>query len=110
MNSKLLSQLLTPTILLAVEALPDPNDYRSVGWVIVVLAAIIWGINQALELFQRLAKRNRNDPGPTEAQFVTRAEWKLVHQRHDATLESIEKDIKELLQRTAPEAGYGRKP
>lgn len=60
----------TPTV-----DLPDPNSYQAIGWVAVVLAAIMVGIYYAVSLWQMLFPR-RN---PTlEAEFASKADLERI--------------------------------
>ena len=45
------------------ETLPDPNHFSSIGWVIVILAAIAFGANAVLDLVDRM--RGKSDK-PTQ--------------------------------------------
>ena len=51
--------------------LPDPQNFASVGWVVVILVALITGTNQAIRLINSLKDR----PTPLEVRTETLAQY-----------------------------------
>lgn len=52
--------------------LPDPNDYGSIGWVLVILAAIVTGARQAIGFWRDLTKTGTEvSPQPLMVQAVS---------------------------------------
>jgi hypothetical protein len=67
-------------MLFAETTLPDPNNYASIGWVMVVLGVIVVMINQVSEM---VARHKAKDPDPPlHKEYVSRAE-------HDAHVEDV---------------------
>lgn len=96
--------------LLAAQTLPDPNSYASIGWVAFILVMIVWGANQFLELLARGKSFGKTKTGVAMAtDQVNRGEWQDHKEKTEASLKELQDDIKELLQRTAGDAGYGKR-
>ena len=60
------------------ETLPDPNNFASIGWVVVILASLAFGANAVLDLVDRV--RGRNDK-PTQIEQPVSVE--LVEELHE---------------------------
>jgi hypothetical protein len=68
-------------------ALPDPNSFASIGWVVVIIAGLFVAVNKAFEFFRNVTGKGSErlvTPQPLEVtatkQFVTKEE----HDRHVA--------------------------
>jgi hypothetical protein len=96
------------------ETLPDPNSFASIGWVVVILAALAFGGNSVLDLVGRLRgdndKATQIEPNPLPVQKIwpsaTIIELKdaigrtdLRLDRHDAEI----REIREILRKEIPE-------
>ena len=60
------------------ETLPDPNSFASIGWVVVILAAIAFGANSVLDLVSRMRGDNNK---PTQIAQPLAVE--LVEELHE---------------------------
>ena len=65
------------------EPFPDPSNFRSIGWVLVVIGALVVILNQIMEFVSRF----RGDKDPP-----TRREWNEMNERRDKANE--ERDAK----------------
>lgn len=70
--------------------LPDPNSFQSIGWVVVVLVAIIIGLNYAIDLWQKLNPR-RNPP--MEAEFASQAALAKLEAAHSAEIAELKERL-----------------
>lgn len=106
MTGKPLFKILGVALIAAGEmSMPDPNSYGAVGWVLLSLGALLFILNQGADFISRFTKKQlKGDEAP-----ISRREWREVNDARDATMRQIQEDIRELLQRTAPDAGYGRR-
>lgn len=68
--------------MLLANTLPDPNHFASIGWVLVILAAIIVGLRQGIGFFRDLKQK----PEPYEVQREAAAAYvtKPVFESHIA--------------------------
>lgn len=96
------------------ETLPDPNHYGSIGWVVVILAALAFGANSVLDLVGRLRgdndKATQIEPNPLPVQKIwpsaTIIELKDAIGRTDLRIDRHEKEIhelREIIRREIPE-------
>lgn len=88
------------------QALPDPNHFASVGWVCVILVAVITGLNQGIGFFRSL----KDNPPPAEvaresaATFATKTEFnqhvewnRREHENLFAKVGGVERGVAERL-------------
>lgn len=73
------------------EALPNPYNFASIGWVVVILTCIIWGVRQALGLARDV--KGKPTPGDVQyesvAKFATKEELAALSLNNDG----VHKDI-----------------
>jgi len=78
--------------------LPDPNHFASIGWVTVILVAIIVGLNQGIAL----VKSMKDKPSPLDvasesaSKFVSKSECHLLHVASNDRLTRVENDLAEI--------------
>lgn len=87
----------------AAASLPDPNHFSSIGWLLVGLAAVTFGVNQFVSLWMKIAKPSGADAlHAATARFqpvgdyVTRSEFqsKLSELTHE--IHGIRTDMREM--------------
>lgn len=89
--------------MLAQTSLPDPNNFSSIGWVIVILFALVGGANQILALVSRVSGKAR----PTEiadqpvdiriaSEFVRKPDCDVHRGQLERRLEEQDRDRQDL--------------
>jgi hypothetical protein len=79
--------------------LPDPNSFSSIGWVVVILAAIAYGLNQGWELINRF---RGDSPHPPNSQLESdhralKSRVKSLEEWKDGLIKKLEEDKQEIL-------------
>jgi len=81
-----------------IQGLPDPNHFASVGWVVVILVAVVVGLNTVLDFYKNHMKEK---PTPSMTYVaIPRFEEVERHRKEDRdaikkSLEEIKEDLKE---------------
>jgi hypothetical protein len=71
--------------------LPDPNHFGSIGWFLVVLVAIVMGVNAVLKLIDRFKEKP-----PANETYQTLAMCRQIHSGVDDRLNKSECAAKEV--------------
>ncbi|NJL18799.1 MAG: hypothetical protein HC901_00280 [Bdellovibrionaceae bacterium] len=94
----------------ATTTLPDPNHFSSLGWVIVILAAIAVGANQISDFFDRRSGVNKQrdvniiDDGVSRAEFLAaETENKKIHDQIFAVASGKERGLREEMNKAIQE-------
>ncbi len=69
------------TLIPMLAQLPDPKSAESIGWVLIVIVAIIAGINQAMRLF-----RSFKESPPPHQTYATKEQHRELELKLDAEL------------------------
>lgn len=87
------------------EVLPDPSSFSSIGWVIVILAALAFGVNAVLDLVARMRGDSPEPPNAQIQQSVKQlnARVKVLEEWRERIIAKLESDKMEML-----EAGENR--
>lgn len=87
----------------AATSLPDPNNFASIGWLLVGLAAIAFGANQVVSLWGKIAKPSGADAMHAAAarfqpagNYVTREEFQTKFNELTHELHGIRTDMREM--------------
>jgi hypothetical protein len=76
----------------AVPPLPDPNHFASVGWVIVILVAVLVGANQVLSFYkEHIAEK----PKPSDT-YVTIPNFKEIEKERKQDRLEIKETLKQI--------------
>lgn len=85
--------------------LPDPNHFASVGWVIVILVAVIVGANQVISFYKdHLSEK----PKPSQT-YVTIPNFEKIEEERKADRADIKKSLKEIQEDLAESNKYQAK-
>ena len=84
----------------AMSALPDPNHFASIGWVCVILVAIIVGVRQGIGLVRDLKEK------PSSGEVMTQANATFATKQE---LERLEAEFKHYREQESIQAALRRK-
>ena len=81
------------------ETLPDPNSYPSIGWAVVILAALALGGNQIWEIINRMRGDAPEPPNGQLAQSVKQlnARMKILETWRGSLTAKMEEDKNQIL-------------
>ena len=81
------------------DTLPDPNSYAAIGWVLVILAAITYGLNQGWELVNRFRGAAPEPPNGELKQSIKQlnARMKVLEDWRTQLTTKLESDKQEIL-------------
>ena len=95
MTGKLIAGIILPIAVAVASELPDPNNFASIGWVVVILFALVGGLNQMFEFIERLQRKRRGLPmrqGPA-TDPPSREEWETVNARRETQMHEMNDKI-----------------
>ncbi len=80
------------------EALPDPNSYAAIGWFVVIIAAIAFGLNQGLELVGRARGKAQQPPNGELSQNLKQLNHRVrqIEDWRDGLLNKLDDDKEEI--------------
>ena len=81
------------------QTLPDPNTFSSIGWVVVIIAALAFGINAILELIARMRGEAPAPPNGELKQSIKQlnARIKAMEDWRDRLTAKMDDDKQEIL-------------